>query len=204
MSDLLVIVPSRGRPHNIADLYVAWSETTHRDASLLVAVDDDDPQLPEYQRVCSLAGIDHRAVAFMGDDHRPRTIGWDSDLVGALDTLDTGIVYGNDLLQGEKMATAVAMTSDIVAALGYMAPPQMVHLCLDLVWVEWGKAIDRLAYLPDTVIEHMHPAVGKAQSDRGYEEANSPEQTASDHAAYQAYRNGPAFEADVEKLRALL
>jgi hypothetical protein len=227
MSDLLVIVPSRGRPHNIADLYVAWSETTHRDASLLVAVDDDDPQLPEYQRVCSLAGIEltvgprlrltgtlnkvateraahHRAVAFMGDDHRPRTIGWDSDLVGALDTLDTGIVYGNDLLQGEKMATAVAMTSDIVAALGYMAPPQMVHLCLDLVWVEWGKAIDRLAYLPDTVIEHMHPAVGKAQSDRGYEEANSPEQTASDHAAYQAYRHGPAFEADVEKLRALL
>lgn len=227
MSDLLVIVPSRGRPHNIAELYVAWSETTHRDASLLIAVDDDDPALPEYQRVCSLTGVElvvgprlrltgtlnkvateraahHQAVAFMGDDHRPRTIGWDSHITQALDRLGTGIAYGNDLIQGEKMATAVAMTSDIVAALGYMAPPQMVHLCLDLVWVEWGKAIDRLAYLPDTVIEHMHPHVGKAVSDRGYEEANSIEQTAADHAAYQAYRNGPAFEADVEKLRALL
>lgn len=226
MSDLLVIVPSRGRPHNIADLYVAWSETTNRDARLLIAADDDDPTLPEYQRVCSLTGIelevgprlrltgtlnkvaakralDHRAVAFMGDDHRPRTIGWDSHIMAALDALGTGIVYGNDLLQGDKMATAVAMTSNIVSTLGYMAPPAMVHLCLDLVWVEWGKAIDRLAYLPDTIIEHMHPAVGKAVSDAGYQEANSPEQTAADHAAYAAYRNGPQFVADVEKLRAL-
>lgn len=227
MNDLLAIVPSRGRPHNIADLYVAWSETTNRDASLLVAVDDDDPTLPEYQRVCSRAGIalevgprlrltgtlnkvaterapHHRAVAFMGDDHRPRTIGWDSHIMAALDGLGIGFAYGNDLIQGEKMATAVAMTSNIVAALGYMAPPQMVHLCLDLVWVDWGRAIQRIAYLPDTVIEHMHPHVGKAALDAGYEEANSPQQTASDHAAYHAYRNGPQFAADVEKLRALL
>lgn len=227
MPDLLVIVPSRGRPHNIADLYVAWSETTNRDAHLLVAVDDDDPTLPEYQRLCALMDVEltagprlrltgtlnkaaleqaphYRAVAFIGDDHRPRTIGWDSDLMGALDTLGTGIAYGNDLIQGEKMATAVAMTSNIVTALGYMAPPQMVHLCLDLVWVDWGIAIQRLAYLHDTVIEHMHPAVGKAPNDAGYEEANSPHQTAADHAAYEAYRNGPLFAADVEKLRALL
>lgn len=50
----------------------------------------------------------------------------------------------------------------------------------------------------------MHPAVGKAATDAGYEEANSPHQTAADHAAYEAYRHGPAFVADVEKLRALL
>lgn len=227
MADLLVIVPSRGRPHNIADLYVAWSETTHRDARLLVAVDADDPELPEYQRVCSLTGVElevgprlrltgtlnklateraphYRAIAFMGDDHRPRTVGWDSHITQTLDRLGTGIVYGNDLLQGEKMATAVAMTSDIVSTLGYMAPPQMVHLCLDLVWVKWGRAIDRLVYLPETVIEHMHPAVGKAVSDAGYQEANSPEQTASDHAAYHVYMNGSQFTADVEKLKALL
>lgn len=227
MSDLLVIVPSRGRPHNIAELHVAWAETAHRDGRLLVAVDDDDPALPEYQRVCDLIGVElevgprlrltgtlnkvaiehaprHKAIAFMGDDHRPRTVGWDTQLMAELDRLGTGFVYGNDLLQGERMATAVAMTSDIVSALGYMAPPQMVHLCLDLVWVEWGKAIDRLAYLPDTVIEHMHPAVGKAVNDSGYDEANSPAQTAADHAAYEAYRLGPLFEADVEKLRALL
>ncbi|MFD9949707.1 hypothetical protein ACFWYW_55525 [Nonomuraea sp. NPDC059023] len=227
MSDLLVIVPSRGRPHNIAELHVAWTETTHRHAQLLVAVDDDDPTLPEYQRVCALTGIEltvgprlrltgtlnkvaverapqHHALAFMGDDHRPRTIGWDAILLNELDPLGTGIAYGNDLLQGEKMATAVAMTSDIVLALGYMAPPSMVHLCLDLVWLDWGRAIDRLVYLPDTVIEHMHPDVGKAVRDAGYDEANSPAQTAADHAAYEAYRHGPAFQADVEKLKALL
>lgn len=227
MSDLLVIVPSRGRPHNIAELHVAWVETTHRHAQLLVAVDDDDPTLPEYRRKCSLTGVEltagprlrltgtlnkvaleraphHKALAFLGDDHRPRTIGWDAHFVEALDALGTGIVYGNDLLQGEKMATAVAMTSNIVSALGYMAPPQMVHLCLDLAWVDWGRAINRLTYLPETVIEHMHPDVGKAVRDAGYDEANSPQQTAADHAAYEAYRNGQAFAADVEKLKALL
>lgn len=227
MPDLLVIVPSRGRPHNIADLWVSWSETTHRSAELLVAVDDDDPTLPEYERVCSLIGVElvvgprlrltgtlnkvaveralqHRALAFMGDDHRPRTIGWDKHLMDALDQLGTGIVYGNDLIQGEKMATAVAMTSDIVTTLGYMAPPQMVHLCLDLVWVEWGRAIDRLAYLPDVVIEHMHPHVGKAAFDAGYEEANSLARADADHAAYQTYRSGPQFAADVEALKELL
>ncbi|MFI6496897.1 hypothetical protein [Nonomuraea typhae] len=227
MSDLLVIVPSRGRPHNIAELYVAWSETTCRHARLLVAVDDDDPALAEYEHVCGLVDVElvvgprlrltgtlnkvaveraprHRALAFLGDDHRPRSVGWDCHLLEALERLGTGIVYGNDLLQGEKMATAVAMTSNIVTALGYMAPPSMVHLCLDLVWVEWGRAINRLTYLPDTVIEHMHPDVGKAIRDAGYDEANSPVQTAVDHAAYEAYRYGPAFAADVEKLLALL
>ena len=74
----------------------------------------------------------------MGDDHRPRpaAMPWDARIRECLSG-GPGIVYGNDLLQGEKMATAVAMTSDIVTTLGYMCPPAMVHLCVDLVWVAW-------------------------------------------------------------------
>jgi hypothetical protein len=138
----------------------------------------------------------------MGDDHRPRTVGWDQRFCECLSG-GTGIVYGNDLLQSEAMATAVAMTSNIVTALGYMAPTEMKHLCVDVVWKDWGVAIDRLTYLPDVVLEHLHPANGKAPMDAGYVDANSTERVQEDNAAYHRYRTG-RFDADVVKLKALL
>jgi hypothetical protein len=96
------------------------------------------------------------------------------------------------------------MTSDIVTTLGYFAPPALVHLCLDLVWLDLGRGLDRITYLPDVVIEHMHPAAGKADVDQGYEEVNSAEQVSSDSAAYIDYRDNGGLEADLTKLRALL
>jgi hypothetical protein len=102
------------------------------------------------------------------------------------------------------MATAVAMTSDIVSTLGYMAPPAMVHLCVDLVWLDWGRGMGRITYLDDMVIEHLHPAAGKAELDAGYEEVNSEQQVSSDSAAYYDYRDNGGLEADLEKLRKLV
>lgn len=239
--DLLVIIPTRGRPQAVPEIVAAWNETGAT-ADLLFAVDDDDPTLPAYYeavdaaessarnwrlrirtgprlRLCgtlnefavqeagrrSLAGSDrcYRFLAFMGDDHRPRTAGWDARFRECLSG-GPGIVYGNDLLMGERMPTAVAMTSDIVQTLGYMAPPSLVHLCLDLVWLEWGRGMERITYLGDVVIEHLHPANGKALLDAGYEECNSPEQVSADSAAYYAYRDGGDLEADLDKLRALV
>ncbi|WP_097982804.1 glycosyltransferase family 2 protein [Streptomyces sp. f150] len=228
--DLLVIIPTRGRPQAVPALVQAWDDTGAT-ADLLFAVDTDDPELSGYKaeatklksdsrfrfiygkrlRLCGTlnqqavkAAKRYRYLAFMGDDHRPRpaAMPWDARIRECLSG-GPGIVYGNDLLQGEKMATAVAMTSDIVTTLGYMAPPMLVHLCLDLVWVEWGKAMQRITYLDDMVIEHLHPAVGKAATDSGYEEANSAERVESDSKAYHAYMQGE-FEADADKLRALV
>lgn len=225
-ADLLIVVPTRGRPANAAALYRAWQDTTAGCSDLLFAVDDDDPALDAYRAV--FAGMPHaltyegprlrlvgtlnavaleqapryRFLAFMGDDHRPRTHRWDARFTECLSG-GTGIVYGNDLLQGENMPTAVAMTSDIVQALGYFAPPQMQHLCVDLAWGQWGRAIGRLTYLDDVVIEHLHPANGKARMDQGYEEANNAQQVHRDTEAYDAYMVGQ-FHADVEKLQALL
>ncbi|MGW7053119.1 hypothetical protein [Streptomyces sp. NPDC054887] len=227
--DLLVIIPTRGRPDSIPAIVQAWDDTGAT-ADLLFAVDTDDPELKGYkaqaaklksdQRVrftygkrrrlvgtlnqqAVKAAKSYRFLAFMGDDHRPRSVGWDARIRECLSG-GPGIVYGNDLLQGEKMATAVAMTSDIVATLGYMAPPVMVHLCVDLVWVDWGKGMKRITYLPDMVIEHLHPANGKAPNDAGYEEVNSSEMVTADSAAYYEYRDGGGLEADLDKLRTLV
>ena len=228
--DLLVIIPTRGRPQAIPEIIQAWDDTGAT-ADVLFAVDTDDHELAAYKKHAAAykgdervrftfgkrrrlvgtlnaqavkAAKTYRFLAFMGDDHRPRpaAMPWDARIRECLSG-GPGIVYGNDLLQGEKMATAVAMTSDIVQTLGYMAPPAMVHLCVDLVWVAWGKEMQRITYLDDMVIEHLHPAAQKAHMDSGYEECNSPERAALDSAAYHTYMQGD-FMVDSDKLRALV
>jgi len=229
--DLLVIIPTRGRPHAIPELMQAWDDTSAT-AHVLFAVDTDDPELASYrQHAAALKGDgrvrfafgkrrrlvgtlnaqavkaakDYRFLAFLGDDHRPRpaAMAWDARIRECLSG-GPGIVYGNDLLQGENMPTAVAMTSDIVTTLGYMCPTGFTHLCVDLVWLNWGTATGRITYLPDMVIEHLHPANGKAALDAGYEEANSDAMVTADTAAYYDYRDNGGLDADLDKLRKLI
>jgi hypothetical protein len=206
VSDLLMICPSRGRPENVARLLQAWAELTSS-AELLIAVDDDDPQLEDYLALDPVPGSDlvigprlrlgptlnklaaeyadlYFALGFLGDDHCPRTQGWDERLVEALRELGTGIVYGNDLFQGERLPTAVAMTSDIVRTLGYFVPPGMEHMFLDDYWKGLGQALGRLRYLPEVVIEHLHPIADKAEWDQRYYEVNAPEMYARDRQAF--------------------
>ncbi|WP_330172972.1 hypothetical protein OG875_04835 [Streptomyces sp. NBC_01498] len=229
--DLLVIIPTRGRPKAVMPIVRAWHETKAT-ADLLFAVDTDDPELAAYKREAAKfksdgqirftfgkrrrlvgtlnaqavkAAKQYRFLGFMGDDHRPRpaAMPWDARIRECLSG-GPGIVYGNDLLQGENMPTAVAMTSDIVTTLGYFAPPAMVHLCVDLVWKDWGVGMQRITYLDDMVIEHLHPANGKAELDAGYEEVNSESMVSADTAAYYDYRDNGGLEGDLVKLRVLV
>jgi hypothetical protein len=52
MPDLAVVVPTRGRPDNIRRLVDAWTETNAWEvATLVLAVDADDPKYPAYDRL---------------------------------------------------------------------------------------------------------------------------------------------------------
>lgn len=143
------------------------------------------------------------AVGFMGDDHCPRTYGWDAKYLEALHDLGTGLVYGDDLLQRQNLPTQVAMTSDIVRALGYMAPAGLTHLYVDNFWRDLGNAAGCLRYLPDVIIEHRHPFVGKAAMDDGYERVNTPEMYGKDAQAYETFIGSGELHAAVEAVRTL-
>lgn len=226
--DLLVIIPTRGRPQAVPELVAAWDETGAT-ADLLFAVDTDDPELAAYKkhaatckadprvrftfdqrrRLCGTlnaqalsAAKTYRFLAFLGDDHRPRSNGWDQQFRDALSAGGPRIVYGDDLLRSEALPTAVAMTSNIITTLGYMAPPGLVHLFLDNAWLDWGQGANCLTYLPNTVIEHMHPAAGKAVNDPGYLEANSHTRFTADRNAYEHY-SATQLADDIKKLEAL-
>jgi hypothetical protein len=231
MADLMVIVPSRGRPESIPRVVEAWNATGgFDDADLAFVVDTDDPCLDRYGVAASdaippLARVsvadvwrplvpklnlatakwagDYLAVGFAGDDHLPRTHGWAKSMLAALREMGTGIVYGDDLLQGERLCTSWVMTSDIVTTLGRMVPAPVDHMFCDNAVMDLGRLAGCLRYLPDVVIEHMHPVAGKADWDPGYEHVNRPEQYRVDELAYGRWiREGRA--ADVVAVRALM
>jgi hypothetical protein len=227
MADLAVIVPTRGRPDAAEDLIRAFDDTCTADTDLVFAVDLDDPSREKYAwtagrahpRVSVVAADTHTmvealndaatlharlayAVGFMGDDHRPRVKGWDQRYLDALRELGTGIVYGDDLLQGEKLPTQCAMTSDIVRALGHMAPPPLRHMYVDNYWLDLGRACGCVRYLPDVVVEHMHPVAGKSEWTEGHKRVNDRAVYAADESAYRRYLVSE-FPADVAKVRAL-
>jgi hypothetical protein len=219
MADLLVIVPSRGRPDSLERVAAAWNATGafQESAGLIFAVDADDPRLPGYRAALDrLAGRDrpvnlmgcgpwqpmvpklnaaavllaeqgHFALAFMGDDHLPRTTGWAGLYLEALRKLGTGVVYGNDLLQGERLCTEWAMTSDIVRTLGRMVPAPVEHMYCDNSVMDLASRVGCLRYLPHVVVEHCHPLAGKADWDVGYARVNRAEQFHRDEAAYHRW-----------------
>lgn len=125
------------------------------------------------------------AICFLGDDHRPRTYGWDASYVSALREIGAGIVYGNDLLQYEFVPTQCAMSAEIVRRLGWMAHPSLRHMYVDTLWRDMAKPVDKLRYLPNVVVEHLHYLNNKAPMDSGYQRVNDPEVYRVDEAAFR-------------------
>ena len=221
MRNLVVLVPSRNRPGSIAELIKSFDET-ETESDLIVIVDDDEPQMDEYlAQGCDVLMVQkqgkgmakplnfaanlmkdkYRHFAFLGDDHRPRTKNWDVEFINKLDELGTGLVYGNDLLQGENLATAVAMTGNIVKELGGMVPQNMIHLYLDNFWMTLGKDLNALAYMPEVILEHLHPVAGKAEWDEQYREVNAPEVYSADKKALDDYLASDKYQQLLAVLR---
>jgi hypothetical protein len=136
--------------------------------------------------IANVVAPSYRFVGFMGDDHLPRTEEWDQRIAHQL-IRPGAIVYGNDLFQGPHLPTAVFMDSLIVRTLGYMAPPALKHLFLDNTWLTWGQYLDTLTYMPDVIIEHMHPQAGKAEWDDGHARVNGSEMWDHDREEWNTY-----------------
>jgi hypothetical protein len=221
-----LIVPSRGRPENIKRLSEALLDTNSF-VHLYVGVDSDDETLDgylEYEDVYGFSLIvnekrerfgptlnriaidivdSYDYIGWMGDDHEPKSWEWDLSYRLELYKLGVGIVYGDDLVMGESIATQLTMTSNIIKTLGYAVPEGFTHLYIDNYFMELGKSIDRLRYLPDVIVQHHHPCAGTAKEDRTYMEANSPENWTNDRIRFDKYMK-EELSRDAEKLKGLL
>ena len=216
MRDLLIITPTRGRPHNAKRLADAVDATCTADTELVFTVDDDDESYDDVfidavmvygprktcpawsNEIAASMGSGYRAVASLGDDHLPRTKGWDTLMLAALDDMGgTGIVYGDDIGQGVNLPTAPVISSDIPAALGWLFLPSARHLFCDNVWLDLGREAGCLRYVPEVIIEHLHYSRGASPHDQTYEETRGT--WPHDEAAYHAWQR-TGMTADVDKI----
>ena len=224
MSGMVVIVPTRSRPHNMGPMIESIEATKALDTRFVLSIDHDDPDIDGYQRFswpewatlevthprmrlgealnyhAQRLCADYDIIGFLGDDNRPITVGWDWRITDEMRPL--GIVYCNDLIQRWKLPTAVFMDATIVRTVGYFSAPGVIHLYIDDAWKALGVALGTLRYLGDCVIEHRHPLVGKAESDAIYESVNSPERWSTDGPAFDKWR-AEQLPVDSAKLHGL-
>jgi hypothetical protein len=218
---IAVLCPSKGRPEWAARAYDTFQKATLGDAELWFVLDATDPKSHDYAHR-GLPSIMHPevggqsyvtrtndaltspviaaadAVGWIGDDMVFRTKGWDLRVEDELGSVP--IVYCNDLFQEHRKASSVFMRRDMVNALGWLCPPWSRHLYVDDAWV---RLTERLGgrYLPDVVIEHLHPYIGKAQWDEQYRSYNNPDFDAHDQRAYLHWLDHE-LNSDVERVKA--
>lgn len=197
--EIVIIIPSRGRPHLLNRLLESWKNTTLGYSRIVVVLDEDDHSnytdilkdymSSSYVEVDILFGerqmltsklntcanwekrdVNTLAVGFMGDDCVFMSNEWELPIIEWLKS-NVGICYGNDLLQGEALPNNVFIHTNIIAALGFMAPPELKHYYIDNYWKDLGLRLDKLKYFPHIIIEHRHWSNKKEVKDTTYTEA---------------------------------
>ncbi len=237
---LAMIVPSRGRPQAVRELVEAFAATVQvGDTRLVWAVDRDDPDLRRYRTAVTkthnrqvtvhavtggtmVAALNEaalllarddptvEAVGFLGDDHRPRTPGWDAAFLTALREPGCGLAYGDDLFSSDFVPTHIAVRASIVDALGWMVHPSLRHMYVDTLWRDLGDAAEALRYLKDpdpdrtVIVEHMHYQCGKAVEDDAYRRVNAPAVYAADEHAFQELHASTEFARAVAVISSIV
>jgi hypothetical protein len=218
----LIIIPSRNRVANTERAINGIKETSSI-SDIMIGIDEDNHEI--YPRIDGViyevnpqttkrmngtlnllstryANM-YETITFMGDDHLPRTNNWDEILYQPIKEKGYGVSYGNDLFQGPNLPTAVMMSSNIIKCLGFMSPPEQIHMFLDNFWKVVGERLDALFYFDDVIIEHLHAYVGKSELDEMYQSVNNPEVANNDGLKYGNYINNK-FKYDLIKLKAYL
>ena len=232
--DVLVIVPSRGRPERAAEMTEAFEATSVR-SKLLVLLDDNDSKAPVYRVAARDRGVtdetkimwwiarqngfaprlshaalaasttgEYRAVVSWGDDHIPRTVGWDQKLLEALDVhsakAGSGFAYPDDTIQEGRLPTACLVTCDVVRAMGYLTPPGLGHLYVDDVWLTIGKALGIIKYVPEVIIEHKHWLKDGVLMDETYQNGTSDTVWADDGRAWDEFRESGEMALAIKRI----
>ena len=183
------ILSSLGRPDRIrkvVESYV-WGD----ESLVLLTLWQDDPRLQEYleqmwPRSWSIEIVPMRGngptyneilrrypnephYGFLADDAI-------LDVMGMLRKLeqDAGgwnVAYANDQYHQDRICTMPCIGGDLVRAVGYLSPPDFMHMGIDCVWHEIGRTLGVLRYHAELTYTHAHPLLGLAAVDETYLQA---------------------------------
>jgi len=228
---IAILTPSRERPHECREMVAAIADTATGPVAVYIGVDDDDPsdygpegvrlwggadvtvktrrgpraQLAEWTNRLALDALDDNfsILGSFGDDHRPRTVGWDLAVRAAFEERGKGLVYTRDGLQDERLPTAPFWSVEIIRALGYFFPPYCKHLWADNWWRAFADALGRRHYLDDVLIEHLHP---DAPNGHTYDAINAgnDEHEREDRNGFYAFMDSQEYRDALDRVRAVL
>lgn len=178
-SDLLVMVPTRGRRAQCERLLESFGDTATC-ADLLFVLDPDDEDTyadvdwgdaahavlaprgtlqDKLNHAAVACAGDYRVLMWCADDHVFRTQGWDKLMLAALrDMGGHGWVYP-DTRRRTDVPEIWMCSSDIVEALGWFFNPHLSHFCGDNSIAELGKRSGLIRWCPQAVVEHLHYSV---------------------------------------------
>lgn len=218
-----ILVPTRKRPQNITRLVdsIVATVSNIQNVELLIYIDDDDfdsiPAISEaalrmnvnavqgnrligsqmYNELAKLATGD--IFMFAADDIVFRTQNWDSIVQNKFNEYEDKIlfIYGEDGFQHGRIGTHGFIHKYWTELVGYVLPPRLASAYTDEWITNLAERVNRKFYLPELIVEHLHPAVGKAITDETYKQR--PE-IAGDIGAYYASLE-PERVRDAEKLK---
>jgi hypothetical protein len=216
MKELLLIVPTRGRPEKAKNFYNFFKKNSVI-SDICFGLDDDDYMhyeiekeaissinknmkvCPKLNKLASKFVDEYKYIGFSGDDVQINTYGWDQILLEPLKD-QIGISYGNDYYQGENLPNTFIVNSEVIKELGWMVPPMLDHFYMDNFYKDLGSELGILHYFPDVNLEHHHYINGKADFDETYKISAGKVEDKDIYYKYKEY----FFEKDLNKIRNIL
>ena len=221
-----VVVPVRdggvGRAERLKGMIDSWEEQSEGYSDLHIIIDDDEVDIFEWlksdkriksittqskdntlmQKINTIAldiAENYEYIAFSADDIRYITP-WETPFVNYLRSVPYGVVYGNDTIHGEGLATHPCVSSNLVKVLGFFGCPGVAHNCFDNYWMYVGHTTGNIKYLPMAITSHIHPISGKTNYDYMNIQIKNLQETDEKNFIKYLEEN---FESDIEKVRAL-
>ncbi len=182
-----IILPTRGRPHNLRRLHRSAIETASNQIEFSVYADDDCESADVARDLGMIVTAGPHIVLsemwnvaqrvangniFMlcGDDIVFRTSGWDMMVMAEFDKVPDKIllVHGDDLSGNSHNGSTHGFVHRAwVDAVGFVPP--FFHCDYVDAWQNClADALGRRVFLPNMITEHLHPSFGKAELDNTY------------------------------------
>jgi hypothetical protein len=228
MKDLLLVVPSRGRPQNVDRLWTTMQATCRGQTDLIVGLDEDDPQLAAY----SMTGLDEDSEDLSGgpgfviESNLHQVVGWVNKLAVPQASNYRYIGHiGDDNVpstEGWDVSIMEALEKTPFAFGNDLYPRTPGSLCCHVfmrsevvrklgyfgppgikhmyVDVAWMAwgVKTGITYLHEVIIEHLHYTTGKAPADESYH--NSTALIPSDLMRWHEYCTSGQLNADIAKI----
>ena len=86
---------------------------------------------------------------------------------------DWNLAYANDKHWGVRLPTMPCIGGELARAVGYLAPPTLMHWAIDTAWGSLGERLKCLRYRVDLTYTHLNPVWGTAPDDSTYQSARN-------------------------------